>query len=459
MADDNYGSDNTNDPTIDFGDEFGVVRFGSDDDSGPALSFGGNETEQLPHWTEPATGEIPRFMKQDTEAARRPAAEVDDETDVWSAYNEPSTGARRPPVDLTGGSRRFETTTPPPVERPRREGRIVIGTDPTGETRRPVAPRDASGAQPRPTQVTRAGRPAQGGRPVGSRTGGTGSISRPPTGGRDLPTATAVGVLMVAAFVGAMLISPAVVMVLVVIAIGLAAFEFFTQITQAGYRPISIIGIVGCVAAPAVAYWKGDSAIPLVLMFAFVATSLMFVTSDSVDSGPVPNSAATMIALMWIGLMSSYAGLILRWSTLGDAFADRGTDTLFIVVAGVIANDVAAYFVGTAIGRQPLREWISPKKSVEGVIGGTIGTFVIVVLIGMQSTTWNSFGSWILLALVISIMAPLGDLTESMFKRNLDIKDFGTVLSGHGGALDRFDSMLFVLPAVYYLGMVITPWA
>ena len=82
-----------------------------------------------------------------------------------------------------------------------------------------------------------------------------------------------------------------------------------------------------------------------------------------------------------------------------------------------------------------------------------------VVLVGMQSTTWNSFGSWILLALVISIMAPLGDLTESMFKRNLDIKDFGTLLSGHGGALDRFDSMLFVLPAVYYLGMVIKPWA
>jgi phosphatidate cytidylyltransferase len=163
------------------------VRFGSDDDSGPALSFGGNETEQLPHWTEPATGEIPRFMKQDTEAARRPAAQVDDETDVWSAYNEPSTGARRPPVDLTGGSRRFETTTPPPVERPRREGRIVIGTDPTGETRRPVAPRDASGAQARPTQVTRAGRPAQGGRP-GQRPSGTGSMSRPPTGGRDLPT-------------------------------------------------------------------------------------------------------------------------------------------------------------------------------------------------------------------------------------------------------------------------------
>ena len=83
----------------------------------------------------------------------------------------------------------------------------------------------------------------------------------------------------------------------------------------------------------------------------------------------------------------------------------------------------------------------------------------MVVLVGLQSTTWPSFGSWIMLALVISVMAPLCDLTESMFKRNLDIKDFGTVLSGHGGALDRFDSILFVLPAVYYLGMVTTPWA
>jgi phosphatidate cytidylyltransferase len=461
---DNRGSDNTNDPTIDFGDEFGVVRFGSDDDSGPALSFGSNETEQLPHWTEPATGEIPRFMKQDTESARRPEQD-DDETDVWSAYNDPSAPARKPPIDLTGdGPRRFETTTPPPVERPRREGRIVIGTDPTGETRRQAPLRDASGAQTRPTQVTRAGRTSPASRPgqprVAGRAGATGSMSRPPvSGARDLPTATAVGALLLAVFIGALIVGPAAVMVIVLAVIGLAAFEFFTQITQAGYKPISVIGIVSCIAAPAVAYWKGDSAIPLVLLFAFVGISLVFVASDGVDSGPVPNSAATMIAIIWIGLMGSYAGLILRWSTLGEGFAQRGTDTLFIIVAGVVANDIAAYFVGTAVGRQPLREWISPKKSIEGLIGGTIGTFVVVVLVGLQSTTWPSFGSWIMLSLVISVMAPLGDLTESMFKRNLDIKDFGTVLSGHGGALDRFDSILFVLPAVYYLGMVTTPWA
>ena len=98
------------------------------------------------------------------------------------------------------------------------------------------------------------------------------------------------------------------------------------------------------------------------------------------------------------------------------------------------------------------------EKSIEGLIGGTVGTFLAVVLVGMQSTTWNSFGDWFLLALVISVMAPLGDLAESMFKRNLNIKDFGTVLRGHGGVLDRFDSLLFVLPAAYYLTLVIQPW-
>jgi phosphatidate cytidylyltransferase len=122
-------------------------------------------------------------------------------------------------------------------------------------------------------------------------------------------------------------------------------------------------------------------------------------------------------------------------------------------------NDIAAYFVGSAIGRTPLSERISPNKTVEGLIGGTIGTFVAVVLVGLNSTTWNGIGEQILFALVVAVMAPLGDLTESMIKRNLDVKDFGTLLKGHGGVLDRFDGLLFVLPSVYYLTVVLAPWS
>ena len=98
---------------------------------------------------------------------------------------------------------------------------------------------------------------------------------------------------------------------------------------------------------------------------------------------------------------------------------------------------------------------------VEGLFGGTVATILAMVIVGLtdRSTTWNSVGDLIILGIVISIMAPLGDLTESMFKRNLDIKDFGTMVRGHGGVLDRFDAFLFCLPAVYYLLQLLEPWA
>jgi phosphatidate cytidylyltransferase len=137
-----------------------------------------------------------------------------------------------------------------------------------------------------------------------------------------------------------------------------------------------------------------------------------------------------------------------------------GTDTLFLVALGVVANDVGALFIGSAAGRTPLRQWISPNKTVEGFIGGTIVTVLAMVLVHVlgSSSTWNSMGDLIILGIVVALTAPLGDLTESMFKRNLDIKDFGSIVKGHGGVLDRFDGFLFALPAAYYLLQVLEPW-
>jgi phosphatidate cytidylyltransferase len=219
-----------------------------------------------------------------------------------------------------------------------------------------------------------------------------------------------------------------------------------------------LAGIAACVAAPLAAYWIGDAALPLVITFAFLATSVGFLGASSVQSGPMPNVAITSMAVVWIGLLGSYAALILRFSTSSGLPENIGTDTLFLVVAGVIANDVGALLVGSSAGRRPLREWVSPGKTVEGFVGGAIASIVVVMVIGTQSDTWNSFGEWLLLGVIISVMGPLGDLVESMFKRNLDIKDFGTVVPGHGGVLDRFDSYLFVLPAAYYALLVFEPW-
>lgn len=473
--DSSAGRDRVKDPTVDFGDEFGVVRFSDDeDDSSPAISFGTADTDQMPHWTEPPTGEVPRFSKDSDDRARADDTGAEERAGVWNEYNTPSptpaAGARRPNVELTGQTRApRQPASRQPASRQADPStgatrRVVSGTYLTGENRRPAS-QHPSGAMARPAragQVSRGRQQQDVSRPVRRDSSGGGNNGRRQTedsgGGRDIPTATAVAALLLAVFIAALMYRPAAVMVVIVVIVGLAAFEFFSSATERGYRPPTIIGVIGCVAASLSAYWIGDAALPLVFVFAFFACAITFIGSSSIESGPVPNIAITTLGLTWIGLLGSYGALILRFSTFGGSYSNAGTDTLFILVAGVIANDIAAFFVGRAAGRTPLRDWISPQKSIEGAIGGALGTLVAVVLVGMQSGTWNSVSEWIMLSVVIVIMAPLGDLTESMFKRNLDIKDFGSMLKGHGGVLDRFDSLIFTLPAVYYLALVIQPW-
>lgn len=291
-------------------------------------------------------------------------------------------------------------------------------------------------------------------RPAGSR-------AMSAAAGRDLPTAVIVGVVLAALFVGAVLWRPAAVVALVAAILAVAAFEYYAKITEKGYRPVVAAGIGACVAAPLAAYWLGVQTLPLVVAFAFMAGAVSFIGATSIESGPLPNMAVTTMGVVWIGLLGSYAALILRFSTVPGG-SDIGTDTMVLLVVGVVANDVGALFVGSATGRTVLRNWISPNKSLEGLIGGTVMTVVALLVVGiadLSEGTWNDMGELLILAVVISVLAPLGDLTESMFKRNLDVKDFGALVKGHGGILDRFDSFLFVLPAVYYLMLVLEPWA
>ena len=241
-------------------------------------------------------------------------------------------------------------------------------------------------------------------------------------------------------------------LVLVTLILGVAGFEYFGKVTEKGYRPAVAPGLAAVVAAPLAAYWVGDTALPLVVALAFVAGAVGFIGATSVESGPLPNMAVTTLGVVWIGVLGSFAALIVAWSNLGGG-NPLGTDTLFLVVLGVVANDIGALALGSAVGKTPMRAWISPSKTLEGLIGGTIATILAMFVFGLidKSTTWTETSDLLILGVVIAVMAPLGDLTESMFKRNLDVKDFGTVLAGHGGVLDRFDSFLFVLPAAYYL--------
>ncbi len=448
------------DDTLDFGDEFGVVKFADGDDTGPAITISDGDTERLPHWSDAPTGEVPRSLQSE------PSTRDD------------SRPTQRPRVDLTGGARRQPVvTTPPPVSRQAPTGRIVIGSDPTGETERRsrearAASRERTDGQSRPTSRSDVSRdvsrdvPRTAQRPAPVRRarparGDSGTQPRPAprSSPRDMNAAVLVGGVLAVLFIAAILVGPPLVMALIVVVLAVASLEFFTHVSSRSLTPPLAIAVVACVAAPLAAYWVAHLALPLVITFTLIAGSITLLGARDGDANPIANLGVLLLGVVYVGMLGSYAALIVRMSTLTPALPNIGTDTLLLAVVAVALNDIAAYFVGSAIGRTPLSERISPNKTVEGLIGGTIGTFVAVVLVGLNSTTWNGIGEQLLFALVVSVMAPLGDLTESMIKRNLDVKDFGTLLKGHGGVLDRFDGLLFVLPSVYYLTVVLAPWS
>jgi len=411
------------------------VRFADDEategmesDSGTSgLSFGSGDTGSLPHWTSPPTGDVPRVG-------------ADDDLDVWSSFSGQQGGDPYMDDDMAA----------PPSREP---ARIQIGTDPTGESSR--LGEDGPARPSRAPRATRSTRPREAGR--ASRGGGDGTRRGTRRGtGRDMPTAVGMGLAIGALFVVLdALGKPWMVVTLVVAIMGLGAVEFFDKTTERGYQPAAVIGIAAVAASPLAAYNFGEGGVVLVMAFAFMSSAMVFIGSPSLASGPLPNMAITNLGTMYLGLLGSFAGLILAGSGNGS---NIGTDTMFLLALGVVGADVGALFVGSAAGRTPLRAWISPNKTVEGFIGGLISAIVAVSLGATQSDVWNGKLNVLVLGVGIGILAPLGDLTESMFKRNLDIKDFGTLIRGHGGVLDRFDGFLFALPFAYYAMIALQPW-
>jgi len=128
---------------------------------------------------------------------------------------------------------------------------------------------------------------------------------------------------------------------------------------------------------------------------------------------------------------------------------DNGLTYLLLTFLFIWMSDSAAYFVGRSLGKHKLAPFISPNKTLEGSLGGLIFTVVFALIVAIVFKF--SIFLLMLLAIVVNIFAQLGDLAESAIKRQAKIKDSGTILPGHGGVLDRFDSTFFAIPAVYFL--------
>jgi phosphatidate cytidylyltransferase len=294
----------------------------------------------------------------------------------------------------------------------------------------------------RPSSRVVRGRP----RPVVGRDGTAARAGRA-TSDRDVPSAIAIGVGVAAVALVALAIGPALGVALVTVIVVLAAGELFATMRVAGHHPATLVGLVASASLVTAAYWRGEAAIPLVLVLT-VAVGFLWYGVTPRPVAPTLSTALTVLGAAYVGLFGAYAALLLA--------GPDGVGAFIGVVLAVVANDVGALAVGSRIGRHPLAPAISPRKTWEGVAGGALASVVVsVVVLGMIGLAPWDAGSALALGLVVSVVAPIGDLCESMIKRDLGVKDMGSVLPGHGGLLDRFDAMLFALPAAYYLCRVL----
>ena len=265
-----------------------------------------------------------------------------------------------------------------------------------------------------------------------------------------MPMAVIVGVALAVLFFAAMAVGPVAALVIVTIALSLAAVEFYNAVRVAGYQPAVLLGLTAVLSLPLAVYWKGEAAIGLVLVLALLFGSLWYVMGISPD-GAMRGLGATLLGIVHIGVLGSFAALMLSVDTYG-------TGVLTVAVILTVFYDIGGLFIGKALGRTPLSS-ASPNKTMEGLIGGMVVVLIAAIVMGiigqpapLAGDAFDGSGlfTMIVIGIAAALAAPIGDLAESQIKRDLGIKDMGTILPGHGGLLDRFDGLLFVLPTVWF---------
>jgi phosphatidate cytidylyltransferase len=240
------------------------------------------------------------------------------------------------------------------------------------------------------------------------------------------------------------------------VAVTMAAAELYQGLRARGYQPATLLGLGATASVVGAAYWQGERALALVSALLLVFTFLWYLTGV-VKARPTMNVAVSVMTYLYVGFLGSYAALIFHIPIPGEDGSIRpehATGILLGALLATVAHDIGSYFVGRYAGKTPLAPAISPHKTFEGLLGGTFATVAVCVVLIRSIEPWNA-GRAFALALVVSLFAPLGDLCESMIKRDLNVKDMGNTLPGHGGVLDRIDALLFVVPATYYLALVL----
>lgn len=259
-----------------------------------------------------------------------------------------------------------------------------------------------------------------------------------PSSGRNVKLAIATGLTLAAIAIGLLLLGPGPFMAFIAVMVLLAQGEFYAITRRAGYDPATALGLVAGAVLLIGTYTRGENAAALIL-FLSVTFSFVWYMASETRRKLVDSLSVTILGIVYPALLGSFVALVLK---------DYPRPVLLTGLGAAALYDVFAFAAGSRWGSRPLAPAISPKKTVEGALAATVGIIVLATLIAPLLGPWN-FGQAAVLGLMVSIAAPFGDLFESLIKRDLQIKDTSGVFPGHGGALDRFDAILFAAPATY----------
>jgi len=223
----------------------------------------------------------------------------------------------------------------------------------------------------------------------------------------------------------------------------LAVYEFYKLMAGAKVPPLIYFGLIWTLLFIISPHCSYTLTMPLLLTSA-VVLSLLWLLLRPQKEGAFIGWAWTIAGILYIGWLLSHL-VALRG-------LDDGRNWIFLALFTNFGSDTAAYFTGRALGRHHLAPSISPGKTWEGTIAGILGAIIISLLFTIPSplSLPLGYGQAIVLGLLVSIFGQLGDLIESLLKRNMGVKDSGRLLPGHGGALDRIDSVVFAGVVVYY---------
>jgi phosphatidate cytidylyltransferase len=234
---------------------------------------------------------------------------------------------------------------------------------------------------------------------------------------------------------------------LFMVAVGcVCLYELYRMLER--WRPVAVVGFASLAAMVLSARQGGERDIVLVLA-ATLPVVFLFVVARGQERHSVA-IAGTLLGVYWIGIAVTLAVL------LRDLPSGHGKGVLIDVLVATFLGDTAAYLGGRMFGRRLLAPQISPNKTVEGLIIGALAAVVTVLLAALFQSNWLTQGHALLLGATVAVFAPLGDLFESVIKRDAGAKDTGSIFGPHGGVLDRIDAAIFTVAAAYFVWLAVS---